>query len=740
MPEISNEHIKEAEDFLIDGNLFDKNERVPFIKNLESCDLLAVPGSGKTTALLAKLFCLSKHLPLNNGEGILVLSHTNAAVNEIEKKLKKVVPNLFEYPNFVGTVQSFVNRFLANSACFYKYGEYLSTVDDDIANKLIINQTKSLGFDNALSKYFFFQTFNQTALVTKKLLSEEYHLTDAETKEVITKLKKQRVLYNGSLVYSKVKNNTAINGLSVDEKVKEIVKSIAAKAKQKTNKEKDKRGTLYTLNFIENKFTYIQPLGFESDSGKTLLELYQNNFTNGISRYRDCYSLGYWYLQEYPAIRTFLQKRFKYVFIDEMQDLEKYQINLIDNIFHSVESPTIIQRIGDINQSIYNSGKKVKIQVDWEVREPVMYLKDSNRLTKEVADIVNFFTLDRQQDNKGKPRFIVNGKRELDATIPPHLILFNNDTKGQLKKTFIELIKKFELKKTPEGQRYGFNIIGWNAKWNDDEDHKGKLRLENIFDEYKKENSALKETYDSLSKYLQYFDKNKKTLEAARKSILNALIHVLRIEGLTYSTTIRGMEKSKYYTKRELIKHIQEGENGTDYESFKNSLYKWSFDIAVNQKYREVYNSLKNFINSDFKNWFGFNITEKSSEFIGERFEELIQVENKQEQQTEDINIKLGTVHSVKGQTHCATMYVETSYFEYETEKKRVKEALKKEEHNFNINDNKEKRGKQAFKMMYVGFSRPTHLLCFAALKNNILNEIDNYEKVGWKIIDLTQE
>ncbi len=739
MLEIKDEHIKEAEDFLIGSNSFDEKERIPFIKNLESCDLLAVPGSGKTTALLAKLFCLSKHLPLNNGEGILILSHTNAAVNEIEKKLKKVVPILFEYPNFVGTVQSFVNKFLASPACFHKYGEYLSTVDDDIANKLIINQTKNLGFDNALSKYFFFQTFNQSALVTKKLLSEEYHLTDAETKEVITILKKQRVLRNGSLVYSKVKNNTAINGLSVDEKIKEIVKSIAAKAKQKTNKEKDKRGTLYTLNFIENKFTYIQPLGFESDSGKTLLELYQNNFTNGITRYRDCYSLGYWYLQEFFAIRTLLQKRFKYVFVDEMQDLEKYQIDIIDKIFHSEESPTIIQRIGDINQAIYNSGKKVKIHADWEIREPVMYLKDSNRLTKEVADVVNFFTLDRQQDNEGNPRFIVNGKRELDSIIQPHLLLFDNDTKGQLKNTFSELIKKFELRKTPEGQQYGFNIIGWNAKWEDDEDHNGKLRLENIFNDYKKENSALKETYDSLSKYLQYFDKNKKTLEAARKSILNALIHVLRIEGLTYSASIRGVEKSRYYTKSELIKHIQEARNNNDYESFKYKLYKWSFDIAVNQKYQEVYNNLKEFINNEFKDWFDFDITEKSNEFIGESFEGLIQVEDKQKQLPENLNIKIGTVHSVKGQTHCATMYIETSYYDYETEKKNIQKALKKEEHNFKLADRSDIRGKEAFKMMYVGFSRPTHLLCFAALKDNVNGEIGNYKKTGWKIIDLTQ-
>ncbi len=747
MIDIKDEHIKEAEELLIGGNSFDIIERVPFIKYLNSCDLLAVPGSGKTTALLAKLFCLSKHLPLKNGEGILVLSHTNAAVNEIENKLKKVVPKLFEYPNFVGTVQTFVNKFLANSACFQKYGEYISTVDDDVANKLIINQTKSLGFDNPLSRYFFFQSFNQASTVTQKLLLEEYSLTASKSKEVIKELKNKKVLNKGSLVYSNVKNNTVIDGLSVDNSTKQIIISIASKAKRKTNNEKEKRGTLYTLNFLEKKFTYIQPLSFESNSGKTLLELYQNNFASGITRYRDCYSLGFWYLQEYPAISTLLQKRFKYVFIDEMQDLEEYQIDIVDKIFHGEESSTIIQRIGDINQAIYNSGEKVKIQADWQVREPAMYLNNSNRLTKEVANVVNFFTLDRQQNNQGNPRFVVNGKRILDSVIQPHLVLFNNDTKAQLKNKFSELINNFELKETKEGQQYGFNIIGWNAKWDDNEYHDGKLRLENIFDNYKKDSASLKETYDSLSQYLQCFDKQKKTLEPARKAILNAFIHLLRTEGIMYSTIIRGKEKNRYYTKRELLNHIQNGINGSEYESFKNRLYKWSFALAVKQNYLEIYNSLKNFMTTDFKDWFDFNITEKSAEFLGENFEKIVPI---QKEQPEDSEIKIGTVHSAKGQTHCATMYVETSYHDYESNKLRIvsKKAtrskpeeklpnpLLKEEHAYR--KDKDARAKETLKMMYVGFSRPTHLLCFACLKDNIEDEIESLEKAGWRIVDLT--
>ena len=511
---ISDKHIKEAENLLINGNEFDTIERVPFIKHLNSCDLLAVPGSGKTTALLAKLYCLSKHLPFKDGSGILVLSHTNAAVNEIEIKLKKVVPSLFEYPNFVGTIQSFVNKFLASPACFQKYGSYILQNDNDI-------------YAREAEKFYYSLQWKKTE--PKGLKNNLF----------------------GSV-------NRGRNNLSSEEKTENVINFIK----------------YCELDIINRKIIYNDKTFYKysGNAQQYYLELEQwkdDLFSKGILNYRDSFYLAEWFIEDNPNITILLRKRFKYVFIDEMQDLEKYQIDIIDKIFYLDDSPTVSQRIGDINQSIYNSGKKIKVQADWQVREPVMYLNDSYRLTKETADVVNFFTLDRQQDEDGNPRFVVNGKRELDTPIKPHLILFDGATNNKLKERFNNLIKRCELEKTHDAQKYGYKIIGWNAKWDDDEDHDGKLRLENIFEGYKKESSSLKETYNSLSEYLQYFDKDKKTLEAARKAILNALIHILRIEGKKYTTIVRGKEKNRNYTKKELIKYIQEENTGSNHENFK---------------------------------------------------------------------------------------------------------------------------------------------------------------------------
>ncbi len=39
--------------------------------------------------------------------------------------------------------------------------------------------------------------------------------------------------------------------------------------------------------------------------------------------------------------------------------------------------------------------------------------------------------------------------------------------------------------------------------------------------------------------------------------------------------------------------------------------------------------------------------------------------------------------------------------------------------------------------MMYVGFSRPTHLLCFACFKENVKDDIELFRNAGWEIVDL---
>lgn len=94
----------------VDGD----DSRLRAILSLDSVDFEACPGSGKTTLLVAKLAIMALRWP-SRQQGICVLSHTNAARNEINTKLSNSTTgvSLSRYPHFVGTIHSFINEYLA---------------------------------------------------------------------------------------------------------------------------------------------------------------------------------------------------------------------------------------------------------------------------------------------------------------------------------------------------------------------------------------------------------------------------------------------------------------------------------------------------------------------------------------------------------------------------------------------------------------------------------------------------
>ena len=680
--EIDDTHIKEAEQIFIKGNQFDRLERIPFIKNLETCDLLAVPGSGKTTALMAKLYCLSKQLPFRDGSGILVLAHTNATVEEIEKELKKHCPNLFEYPNFIGTIQSFVNKFLANPANFIKYGSYISKNDDEIYKKEVAD--------------FFYNK-----LQWKK------------SEDVSQKLK--------NLLYGKANHNRG--NITTKEKNENTIDFI------------------FYLKFdlISRKILYGEKdttlFKFDGTAKEHYLEIEnwkEKLFKNGILSYKDSFSLAKWYLHNFQCVKQQLQHRFKYLFIDEMQDLEEYQIEIIDEIFEKGTSKTIVQRIGDPNQSIYN---KVKDECDWKPRNS-KFLNGSNRLSSKNAELINCFAYSNEFE-----QFKVVGERQLsndENEILPHLVLFTKETKEQLKIKFEEIIKSHKLHNI-EDKKKGFKIIGWTGERTNEGD--GNLCLHTIFG-YNKLSKTRREDFDSLSKHLQLFNKERETLEPVRKSILNALIAILRFEDKKISKKIRGRNVDRFLTKSDLIEHIKNHSDSEVYENFKGKLFGWCFDLVSKKNYRQTFNSVKDFIENEFKNWFALELNAKTQLFIFEYVDEY-KIKNKKIVE-DDLGIEVATIHSVKGQTHCATMYVETAYKTPIYETLKLKEASKnksvKKQQTKTIPLFKQKQscetptGIEALKMMYVGFSRPTHLLCFAVLEENVKDDLEKFINADWVI------
>lgn len=124
------------------GNVTFDKERREIIKNLSSIDVQAFPGSGKTTALVAKLAILAGKWFLDN-RGICVLSHTDAARDEIEDRLGKASAGrkLLSYPHFIGTFHGFFDTFVS-IPWLRSNGYSIKIIDSDIVLKKRWNRLK----------------------------------------------------------------------------------------------------------------------------------------------------------------------------------------------------------------------------------------------------------------------------------------------------------------------------------------------------------------------------------------------------------------------------------------------------------------------------------------------------------------------------------------------------------------------------------------------------------------------
>lgn len=127
------------------GRDFSDSERSQALKTMCSCDIQACPGSGKTTLLVAKLAILARKIPSPH-QGICVLSHTNAARAEIERSLGAYASSVFRYPHFIGTIQAFVDQFLAIPALVQKFGIRPWAIDDEAFERVATSRFGSLPY------------------------------------------------------------------------------------------------------------------------------------------------------------------------------------------------------------------------------------------------------------------------------------------------------------------------------------------------------------------------------------------------------------------------------------------------------------------------------------------------------------------------------------------------------------------------------------------------------------------
>lgn len=122
MIQYDDDFFNEIERNLLPSNVHFSVQQKNVIFNSDTANVIAGPGSGKTTVLIAKCALLLSEENQCNDKGICVITHTNIAVDEILSGLHKVGIKEVGYPNFIGTIQEFIIQYFSKKS-FHLFSE-----------------------------------------------------------------------------------------------------------------------------------------------------------------------------------------------------------------------------------------------------------------------------------------------------------------------------------------------------------------------------------------------------------------------------------------------------------------------------------------------------------------------------------------------------------------------------------------------------------------------------------------
>lgn len=635
--QISDQDIQTVEELLLPhGAKFPEDAR-KVIHCWHSTDVAACPGSGKTTVLLAKLKLLADRMPLENGAGVCVLSHTNVAVNEIKNRLSDYADRLLNYPNYIGTIQSFIDRFVTIPYLRNISGQNIQVID--------------------------------------------------------------------SLAYAQ----HMLNGIESNKKYYALNRVIE-------------------LNFspgnqFKSKLDYIQALNIRSDgalcvgrqrralagAGKTSTKQYTELQTEllkkeGIIRYQDAYAYANAAIAELPKeYADLFSSRFQYVFVDEYQDCNNLQRQAIDAIFDPQKCAVF--KIGDSDQAIYNSAED--IIPDWIPQPDFLPIMTSCRFNQEIANVICKL-------KKGEKNIVTLSG---ETGVKPVLLVFSLEKIDRVIGGFVSALERHGLY-----ENNGiYKAIGAIKK----EDSAG-LKIGSYWTEF--EGSVKKKSEYSywtlVDEIVQYLLEGK--LYKAEQIVRRLLCRVF------HYISIKHPVSQKDYTPVTM-------KNALD-EKYRDQYRQWIYEMSglqkidrysVNQMVRQKINELLRIRNPGKT-----DIFDSLPAYFLEETGAVSNINNTSEKNewidpVRERRIVFDTIHGVKGETHDATLYLETD--------RKGASDLSRILYYFGVG----KQGSLAQcdysrKLAYVGMSRPKKLLC-VAMQEKTYEKSKGIFDAEWEVIDLRE-
>ncbi|MBD0384846.1 UvrD-helicase domain-containing protein [Paenibacillus sedimenti] len=666
--EISDRQIDQIEQLILgDGVLYDKKRR-EIIKLLTSADIKASPGSGKTTLLLTKLLIIISQLDKLDVGGICVLTHTNVGIDEIKNRLGDKGNKLFSYPNYVGTIQGFVNKFLAAPIYIKQIGKRPAVIDSSV-------------YDSRIAEGY-------SSFFAKGIVKEDQNRAKS--------LLRSNPVFLKDIRFNRVDGKTKItNGIGLDAL------------------------TFRKPRFSKTKIDFTTEEKREIE--KWLFEYKMSILRQGILHYDDAYFLATFYIEKHEnKIKEIISKRFKYVFIDEMQDTYQHQIDILDKVF---SSDVIIQRFGDSNQAIYGSHNDKDI-LGW-IPQPSedLHLSESKRFGESISKILETVCPEHNIHLKGESNV---------ESFPPHLFLFSNKSRSNVLFSFAEIVDNFTSQcETFAKSTAPIKAVGWIGKEKDDLEK--KLSISSYFNNFDKSLRIDRRKYSNLISYLGKEIKKDIGTKIYVNKIFEAFVEFLSLMGIK--------RDDKHFYNIVTLKDFFHEKNNSTWINLNVKVSDWVSKInnCTSEYNSEVHLDIKKWFIQMLKEIWDKEIPSEGPiiEFLDSTEPEITKEAVKAANQfiypnNESLIIDVNTIHSVKGETHKATLLLDT-YFNRKYHLTEIKEFIKGD-----YLDEKARNPLTNYllRLAFVALSRPTHLVGIAYHEEHLSEEdITKFTSSGWTLI-----
>jgi len=456
---------------------------------------------------------------------------------------------------------------------------------------------------------------------------------------------------------------------------------------------------------------------------------------DGYYRYDEMFMWADDLLNQVPEVRAAIRVRFGVLFIDEVQDNSELQSALLFRLFMEGDDAVVRQRFGDANQAIYqHTGQTEGATTDHFPDSRIgKDIPNSHRFGQEIGNLANPLALDPQSLVGCGPCCATISS---DTSRKHAILLFDDQTARNVITTYarylLELFSEQEL-------RVGtFTAVGTVHRPGEKDDKLPRF-VGHYWPDYDPELTAAEPRPKTFRQYLMAGRKLSSDSCETYCIVEKIAEGILRLVSMSNPLADLGNRRRKH---RYLLELLAENlEFRTSYLDLVTVLAVEQRDLAAgewNTKWATVVRDIAELIgNAPVE-------SEEAKEFLEWRVSDSRGQPARQSSQRDNIfrypveqpkvQIRVGSIHSVKGETHTATLVLDTFYYKHNLAV--LKPWLLGQKSG---RGNEGKQSLSRLKQHYVAMTRPSHLLCLGMRKDAFSDEeLVQLKTSPWRVASVT--